>query len=83
MVGSLCPAQARTRVSQPPSDLADPQTCIYDEGHRLKNCLTKAYIDLLSIKPKWRLLLTGTPLQNNLQELVVSLSCKSADASPS
>lgn len=48
------------------------QTCIYDEGHKLKNCATKAYIDLVSIKPKWRLLLTGTPLQNNLQELVVS-----------
>jgi SWI/SNF-related matrix-associated actin-dependent regulator 1 of chromatin subfamily A len=47
------------------------QTCIYDEGHKLKNCATKAYTDLVSIKPKWRLLLTGTPLQNNLQELVV------------
>lgn len=47
------------------------QTCVYDEGHRLKSCTTKAYTDLLSIKPKWRLLLTGTPLQNNLQELVV------------
>ncbi|WWD16642.1 hypothetical protein CI109_101072 [Kwoniella shandongensis] len=46
------------------------ETCIYDEGHRLKSCTTKAYSDLLSIKPRWRLLLTGTPLQNNLQELV-------------
>ncbi|WVQ78767.1 hypothetical protein IAT38_000858 [Cryptococcus sp. DSM 104549] len=46
------------------------ETCIYDEGHRLKSCTTKAYKDLLSIHPKWRLLLTGTPLQNNLQELV-------------
>ncbi|WVQ92027.1 hypothetical protein IAS59_005835 [Cryptococcus gattii] len=48
----------------------DFETCVYDEGHRLKSCTTKAYADLLSIKPKWRLLLTGTPLQNNLQELV-------------
>ncbi|KAK8861446.1 hypothetical protein IAR55_002265 [Kwoniella newhampshirensis] len=48
----------------------DFETCIYDEGHRLKSCTTKAYSDLLSIKPRWRLLLTGTPLQNNLQELV-------------
>ena len=46
------------------------QTCIYDEGHKLKSCTTKAYQDLMMIKPKWRLLLTGTPLQNNLQELV-------------
>ena len=49
------------------------QSCIYDEGHKLKNCATKAYVDLLSIKPRWRLLLTGTPLQNNLQELIVRL----------
>ncbi|KAI9632463.1 putative Swi2/Snf2-related ATPase, component of the SWR1 complex [Dioszegia hungarica] len=56
------------------------ETCIYDEGHRLKNCLTKAYIDLLSIKPKWRLLLTGTPLQNNLQELVSILMFIHKDA---
>jgi SWI/SNF-related matrix-associated actin-dependent regulator 1 of chromatin subfamily A len=49
------------------------QSCIYDEGHKLKNCATKAYVDLLSIKPRWRLLLTGTPLQNNLQELIVSV----------
>ncbi|KAL1410352.1 DNA-dependent ATPase fun30 [Vanrija albida] len=48
------------------------ETCIYDEAHALKNFQTKRYQDLLSIKPKWRLLLTGTPLQNNLQELVVS-----------
>ncbi|EIW68885.1 hypothetical protein TREMEDRAFT_31047, partial [Tremella mesenterica DSM 1558] len=44
--------------------------CVYDEGHKLKNCTTKAYNDLMSIQPRWRLLLTGTPLQNNLQELV-------------
>lgn len=54
----------------------DFQSCIYDEGHKLKNYATKAYTDLLSIKPKWRLLLTGTPLQNNLQELIVSLDMR-------
>ncbi|CAK9782798.1 hypothetical protein CC85DRAFT_261889 [Cutaneotrichosporon oleaginosum] len=46
------------------------ETCIYDEGHALKSFDTKRYKDLLSIVPKWRLLLTGTPVQNNLQELV-------------
>jgi len=46
------------------------ETCVYDEAHALKNFQTKRYQDLLSIKPRWRLLLTGTPLQNNLQELV-------------
>jgi SWI/SNF-related matrix-associated actin-dependent regulator 1 of chromatin subfamily A len=46
------------------------ETCIYDEGHALKSFDTKRYKDLLSIVPQWRLLLTGTPVQNNLQELV-------------
>ncbi|GMK59087.1 hypothetical protein CspeluHIS016_0701020 [Cutaneotrichosporon spelunceum] len=46
------------------------ETCIYDEGHMLKSFDTKRYKDLLSIVPHWRLLLTGTPVQNNLQELV-------------
>lgn len=46
------------------------ETCIYDEAHALKNFASKRYQDLLSIQPAWRLLLTGTPVQNNLQELV-------------
>jgi SWI/SNF-related matrix-associated actin-dependent regulator 1 of chromatin subfamily A len=38
---------------------------------QLKNSESKKYKDLMQIKAQWRLLLTGTPLQNNLQELVV------------
>lgn len=38
----------------------------------LKNFLSQRYKSLIQIRPKWRLLLTGTPIQNNLQELVVS-----------
>jgi SWI/SNF-related matrix-associated actin-dependent regulator 1 of chromatin subfamily A len=49
------------------------QCCIFDEGHTLKNFQSQRYASLLKLKPKWRLLLTGTPLQNNLQELVVRL----------
>ena len=45
--------------------------CIYDEGHVLKNFQSQRYQSLLKFGAKWRLLLTGTPLQNNLQELVV------------
>ncbi|CAH0692031.1 unnamed protein product [Spodoptera exigua] len=56
---------------------------IYDEAHMLKNMSTQRYDNLLKIKAsllisrfqsKHRLLLTGTPLQNNLLELM-SLLC--------
>lgn len=50
------------------------KACVLDEGHQLKNAESKKYKDLMDIKVQWRLLLTGTPLQNNLQELVVSLN---------
>ncbi|KAI0675210.1 SNF2 family N-terminal domain-containing protein [Trametes maxima] len=45
-------------------------TCVFDEGHVLKNFQSQRYQALLKYKSRWRLLLTGTPLQNNLQELV-------------
>ncbi|KAA1135009.1 hypothetical protein PGTUg99_007254 [Puccinia graminis f. sp. tritici] len=48
--------------------------CVYDEGHQLKNSQSKRYKDLMRMHVRWRLLLTGTPLQNNLQELVSLLS---------
>lgn len=47
---------------------------VFDEGHMLKNSQSKKYRDLMQIRARWRLLLTGTPLQNNLQELVSLLS---------
>ncbi|PCH43660.1 hypothetical protein WOLCODRAFT_75036 [Wolfiporia cocos MD-104 SS10] len=46
-------------------------TCVFDEGHVLKNFQSQRYQTLLRYESRWRLLLTGTPLQNNLQELVV------------
>jgi SWI/SNF-related matrix-associated actin-dependent regulator of chromatin subfamily A containing DEAD/H box 1 len=49
----------------------DIQTCVFDEGHVLKNFQSQRYRALLRYGSRWRLLLTGTPLQNNLQELVV------------
>ncbi|KAF5386168.1 hypothetical protein D9615_002226 [Tricholomella constricta] len=45
-------------------------SCVYDEGHVLKNFQSQRYQSLLKFGSNWRLLLTGTPLQNNLQELV-------------
>uniref|UniRef100_A0AAF5I0E1 SWI/SNF-related matrix-associated actin-dependent regulator of chromatin subfamily A containing DEAD/H box 1 n=1 Tax=Strongyloides stercoralis TaxID=6248 RepID=A0AAF5I0E1_STRER len=43
---------------------------IYDEGHMLKNCNTTRYRSLMKVKGKRKILLTGTPLQNNLIELI-------------
>lgn len=47
---------------------------IFDEAHMLKNMTTQRYANLYTIKSERRLLLTGTPLQNNLLELI-SLLC--------
>ncbi|VDL80704.1 unnamed protein product [Nippostrongylus brasiliensis] len=43
---------------------------IYDEGHMLKNCGTDRYRNLMKVKGKRKVLMTGTPLQNNLIELI-------------
>ncbi|XAR71032.1 DNA helicase [Bertholletia excelsa] len=42
---------------------------IVDEGHRLKNKDSKLFSQLKQFSSKHRVLLTGTPLQNNLDEL--------------
>ncbi|KAK8228917.1 helicase swr1 [Phyllosticta capitalensis] len=42
---------------------------ILDEAHNIKNFQTQRWQTLLNFKTHKRLLLTGTPLQNNLQEL--------------
>lgn len=47
---------------------------VYDEGHMLKNSNSERYNKLMKIKANFRLLLTGTPLQNNLKELISLLA---------
>lgn len=47
---------------------------IFDEAHMLKNMSTQRYANLITINAEMRILLTGTPLQNNLLELM-SLLC--------
>lgn len=42
---------------------------VADEGHKLKNASSNVATALQSIRAEHRLLLTGTPLQNDLQEL--------------
>ncbi|KAH0561494.1 SWI/SNF-related matrix-associated actin-dependent regulator of chromatin subfamily A containing DEAD/H box 1 homolog [Cotesia glomerata] len=43
---------------------------VVDEAHMLKNMSTIRYENLVRINAKHRILLTGTPLQNNLLELM-------------
>ncbi|XP_070614106.1 SWI/SNF-related matrix-associated actin-dependent regulator of chromatin subfamily A containing DEAD/H box 1 [Erythrolamprus reginae] len=47
---------------------------IFDEGHMLKNMSSVRYQYLMTINAKSRLLLTGTPVQNNLLELMSLLN---------
>ena len=42
---------------------------VIDEAHRIKNEHSKLSLFVRQLKSKHRLLLTGTPLQNNLHEL--------------
>ena len=50
------------------------QCLVLDEGHMLKNMASQRYYHLMRIKATRRILLTGTPLQNNLVELISLLS---------
>ncbi|KAJ2162792.1 hypothetical protein GGF46_000355 [Coemansia sp. RSA 552] len=45
------------------------QAVIADEGHRLKNDETKTHQILMQFEARQRVVLTGTPVQNNLREL--------------
>ncbi|KAI8498571.1 ATP-dependent helicase smarcad1 [Branchiostoma belcheri] len=55
---------------------------ILDEGHMLKNMQTQRYQQLLRIRSERRLLLTGTPIQNNLLELMLLLGLEPLTCSP-
>nr|CAH8824715.1 unnamed protein product [Trichobilharzia regenti] len=47
----------------------DWEVLVVDEAHRLKNNQSKFFRILTTYKIAYKLLLTGTPLQNNLEEL--------------
>jgi len=51
-----------------------PSVLVLDEGHKVKNSESSMFIHLNKIPAKFRLLLTGTPLQNNLRELMSLLA---------
>lgn len=42
---------------------------VLDEGHKIKNDKTQIAMALQGLQAEYRLILTGTPLQNNLEEL--------------
>ena len=50
---------------------------VLDESHRAKNPKTKLYAALQQLRARCRLLVTGTPVQNNLMELhaLFGLAC--------
>jgi hypothetical protein len=50
-----------------------PSLVILDEAQRLKNWATKSSSYVMSLEPEWRLVLTGTPLENRLEELATLL----------
>jgi SWI/SNF-related matrix-associated actin-dependent regulator of chromatin subfamily A member 5 len=43
--------------------------CVLDEGHKIKSGVTQISMALRGISSEYRLILTGTPLQNNLTEM--------------
>lgn len=51
-----------------------PSVCVYDEAHALRNPKSDRYRQLMRIPADFKVLLTGTPLQNNLQELIAILA---------
>lgn len=47
---------------------------VFDEGHKLKNPNAQIYKDLIKIDAAWKLIMTGTPIQNNIMEMVSLLN---------
>ncbi|XXG94104.1 DNA-dependent ATPase fun30 [Hypoxylon texense] len=66
------------QVERKPEDLSflkkiRPYAAIFDEGHKLKNKDTLIYKQMMQVPTKMRLILSGTPVQNNLKELLTML----------
>ncbi len=50
-----------------------PELVVLDEAQRIKNWATKSNAYVMSLNPEWRLVLTGTPMENRLEELATLL----------
>ncbi|KAI1824473.1 SNF2 family N-terminal domain-containing protein [Xylaria intraflava] len=51
----------------------NPYAAVFDEGHKLKNRKNIIYKQMMRVPTQWRLILSGTPVQNNLKELLTLL----------
>ncbi len=47
----------------------DPQLVVLDEAQRIKNYATRSAAEVKALTPAYRLVLTGTPMENRLAEL--------------
>lgn len=58
-------------VTEEIEDIAPKQfaTAVFDEAHNIKNHDTKAFKSCVQLKADFRIMLTGTPLQNHLTEI--------------
>jgi hypothetical protein len=50
-----------------------PEMVVLDEAQRIKNWATKSNAYVMSLDPTWRLVLTGTPMENRVEELATLL----------
>jgi hypothetical protein len=46
-----------------------PEMVVLDEAQRIKNWVTKSAVYVKALSPEYRLVLTGTPMENRLEEL--------------
>jgi SNF2 family DNA or RNA helicase len=46
-----------------------PEMVVLDEAQRIKNWATKSAVYVKALSPEYRLVLTGTPMENRLEEL--------------
>lgn len=56
------------RIYAPTLNSSEVGMLLCDEGHRLKNCDNLTYTALMGLQTKRRVLLSGTPIQNDLTE---------------
>ncbi|CRG98494.1 DNA repair protein RAD54, putative [Plasmodium relictum] len=67
------------RINNEFLDKSSIDMIICDEAHRLKNDKTKTYTSIYNLSAKKRLLLSGTPIQNDLGEFFALISLCNPD----